>query len=77
MKIEVLGTGCAKCTKLYEAVENAAKEAGVEYTLTKVQDIKDIIAMGVSTTPALVIDGKLVHAGSVPTAEKLKELLSK
>ena len=77
MKIEVLGTGCAKCTKLYEAVENAAKAAGAEYTLTKVQDIKDIVAMGVSTTPALVIDGKLVHAGSVPTAEKLKELLSK
>ena len=77
MKIEVLGTGCAKCTKLYEAVENAAKTAGVEYTLTKVQDIKDIVTMGVSTTPALVIDGKLVHAGSVPTAEKLKELLSK
>ena len=77
MKIEILGTGCAKCKKLYEVVDKTAKEMGLDYTMSKVENIKDIVAMGVALTPALAIDGKVVHAGSIPTEEKLKELLGK
>lgn len=77
MKIEILGTGCPKCKKLYEVVDKTAKDLGLDYTMSKVQDIKDIVNMGVAMTPALVIDGKVVHTGGIPAEEKLKELLSK
>lgn len=75
-KIEILGTGCAKCKKLYETVDATAKEMSLDYTISKVQDIKDIVAMGATMTPALAIDGKVVHGGSIPAPEKLKALLA-
>lgn len=77
MKIEILGTGCAKCKKLYEVVDKTAKDMGLGYSMSKVENIKDIINMGAAMTPALAIDGKVVHAGNIPTEEKLKELLGK
>lgn len=77
MKIEVLGTGCQKCKALYEAAENTAKDLGLDYTISKVEDIKDIVNMGATLTPALAIDGKIVHAGGIPSEEKMKELLRK
>jgi small redox-active disulfide protein 2 len=75
MLIQVLGTGCAKCTKLAEQTIEAAKEAGVDYTLEKVTDISKIVALGVMTTPALVIDGKLKCSGNVPSVEQLEKML--
>lgn len=77
VKIEILGTGCQKCKALYEAVENTAKDLGLDYTISKVEDIKDIVNMGAILTPALAINGKIVHAGGMPSEEKLKELLGK
>ena len=58
-KIQILGTGCPKCKSLAENAETAAKELGIEYTLEKVTDIKEIMKFGVMMTPALVIDGRL------------------
>ncbi len=75
MLIQVLGTGCAKCTKLAAHADEAAKKAGVDYTLEKVTDITKIIEMGVMTTPALVVDGKLKCSGSVPSVDQIVTML--
>ncbi len=72
----ILGAGCAKCSKLYEAAEQAAKEAGVPYQMNKVTDLKQIMALGVMATPALVIDGNLKVAGRVPSVEEIKRMLA-
>ena len=75
-KIQVLGPGCPKCTRLAEAAEAAAKAAGVEYTLEKVTDINRITGFGVMMTPALVVDGEVKTVGKVPSAEEIKALLA-
>ena len=75
MLIQVLGTGCAKCKKIAEQAEDAAKKMGIDFTLQKVTDINMIIAMGVMTTPALVVDGKLKCAGNVPSVEQTVKML--
>lgn len=77
MKIQILGTGCAKCKKMTEVAEKAATDLGIDYEIEKVTEIVDIMQFGVMSTPGLVIDGKVVVAGKVPTEEKMKELLSK
>ncbi len=75
MKIEVLGTGCAKCSKLEENVMRAADEVGNDYVLTKISDLKEIMNYGVAVTPALVVDGAVKSSGVVPSVEELKEIL--
>lgn len=75
-KIQVLGTGCPKCTKLAEHADAAAKELGIEYSLEKVTQINDIMQMGVMVTPALAIDGVVKVAGKVPSINEIKGLLS-
>ncbi|HLP77308.1 MAG TPA: thioredoxin family protein [Candidatus Paceibacterota bacterium] len=75
MKIQILGTGCAKCNALAMATEKAAQSLGIQYELEKVTDLKQIMSFGVMTTPALVVDGKVKVAGKVPSVEDLKKLL--
>jgi small redox-active disulfide protein 2 len=75
-KIQVLGPGCAKCKLLYEHVDRAAKELGLEYEIEKVTDIEAIMGYGVMSTPALVVNGQVKLAGRVPSAEQLKAVLS-
>ena len=72
----ILGTGCAKCGKLYAVVEQAAKDLGIPYAINKVTDLKQIMALGVMVTPALVVDGSLKIAGRVPSADEVKKLLA-
>jgi small redox-active disulfide protein 2 len=72
----ILGAGCGKCGKLYEVTEQAAKELGVPYEITKVTDLKQMIALQVMVTPALVVDGSLKVAGRVPSVEEIKALLA-
>jgi small redox-active disulfide protein 2 len=74
MKIQILGTGCPKCTALAENAETAAKEAGIEYELEKVTEINEIMKFGVMMTPALVIDGDVKVVGKVPSPEDIKEM---
>lgn len=69
MKIEVLGSGCAKCRATVEVIERVARERGVEIALTKVEDMRAIVGYGVMSTPAVVVDGKIVHSGGVPSGE--------
>ncbi len=73
MKIEVLGMGCANCNKLYQNAVEAVKLSGKELEVTKVEDIKKIVAYGVLSTPALVIDGVVKVTGKVPKVEEIKE----
>ena len=74
-KIEVLGTGCPKCNKLAQAAEEAAREAGIPYSLKKVTDIQEIIGYGVAMTPALVVNGEVKSMGNIPSKEQLMEFL--
>ena len=74
-KIQILGTGCPKCKALAQNAETAAKELGLEYTLEKVTDIKEIMKFGVMMTPALVIDGQVKTAGKLLNIQEIKEML--
>lgn len=71
MEIKVLGPGCAKCKKLYDVTVEAAREAGVEATVTKVEQLEQIAAHGIAFTPGLVIDGQVVASGKVPRAAQI------
>ena len=70
-EIKILGTGCPKCIKLAELADQAAVELGIEYELEKVTDINDIISYGVMLTPALVVDGDVKIAGSLPSIDQI------
>ena len=73
--IKILGAGCAKCNKLTENTEAAAKELGLEYEVEKITDMMRFAEFGVMITPALVVDGEVKAAGSIPKPEALKALL--
>ncbi len=75
MKIEVLGTGCAKCKRLYANLQEAVKDLGVEADVIKVDSIDEIVERGVMSTPALFINGTLKLAGRVPTVDELKKIM--
>jgi small redox-active disulfide protein 2 len=76
MDIKVLGTGCANCKTTLKLIEEVAAEKGVGVQLEKVEDIQAIMGYGVMSTPGVVIDGKVVHAGGVPSREKIAQWLS-
>ena len=75
MKIEVLGSGCAKCAQLYDNIRKALDLAGKQAEVVKVQDIPTIMKYGVMSTPALVIDGKVKFSGKVPSPEELRKII--
>lgn len=75
MKIEVLGTGCAKCKALYENVRKALEESGTSAELVKVEDIPSIMKYGVMSTPALVIDGQVKFSGKTSSVAEIRGLL--
>jgi small redox-active disulfide protein 2 len=76
MQLLVLGTGCAKCAKLYDLTAQAAQELGLEHELQKVTDLKQILALRVMLTPALAVNGSVKLSGKVPSLEELKGILS-
>ena len=69
--IQVLGTGCANCKTTLKLIEEVAAEKGVAIQLEKVEDLRAIMGYGVMSTPGVVIDGKVVHAGGVPGRDKV------
>lgn len=75
-KLQILGTGCAKCEKLANLTDTAAKELGMNYELVKVKDLNDIASFGVMMTPALAVDGEVKVVGKVPDLESIKKLIS-
>jgi small redox-active disulfide protein 2 len=74
-KIQVLGTGCAKCEKLAEHTKQAAENLGLNFQIEKITDINKIMSFGVMTTPGLAVDGKVLVAGKVPGVTDLEKLL--
>ena len=75
-KILILGTGCMKCEKLYEMVNQAVRELGVEYEVEKITDLNKITEYGIALTPALVVDGEVKLAGKLPTnVEEIKRYI--
>ncbi len=77
MEIKVLGTGCAKCKTLEKHTKEAVEQLELDADVIKVEDIAEIMQLGVMTTPALLIDGKVVVKGKVPSVKDITELLSK
>ena len=69
---KVLGSGCSKCMATAKLIEDIAKAKGVEVTVEKVTDLTQMLGYGVMSTPGVVIDGKVVHAGGVPARSKVE-----
>ncbi|WP_374680761.1 thioredoxin family protein [Accumulibacter sp.] len=75
-EIEVLGTGCAKCKNTIALIEQVAEAAGVAVNIKKIEELRDITNYGVMSTPAVVLDGKVVHTGGIPSRDKIEQWLS-
>lgn len=75
MIIKILGSGCSNCKKLEANAKEAVKELGIEATIEKVEDFKEIMAYGVMKTPALVVDEKVKVMGRIPKVEDIKKYL--
>ena len=75
-KIQILGPGCPNCERLAGLTDRVARELGIEFELHKVTDITEIVQFGVMATPGLVVDGKVLVSGRVPSEAEVKELLS-
>lgn len=76
MKIQVLGTGCPRCRKTYENVEQAVKDLGVSADLEKVESLKDIMSFDIMVTPAVAIDGEVKVSGKVPSVDDIKAYIT-
>jgi small redox-active disulfide protein 2 len=76
MDIKVLGTGCANCKTTIALIDQIAQAKGVTVKLKKVEELRDIMGYGVMSTPGVVINGKVVHAGGVPSRDKIEQWLS-
>ena len=77
MNIKILGSGCTNCKNLEKATINAVSELGLNATISKVEDIQQIMGYGIMRTPALVVDEKVLVYGRVPSVNEIKELLQK
>ena len=76
MEIKILGTGCPKCKALERITRDVIAENGIDATVSKVEEIMDIVKFGVMMTPVLVVDGKVVLKGRVPSKEEVKQILT-
>jgi small redox-active disulfide protein 2 len=74
--IKVLGSGCKNCETTANLIKIAATQANVEIELEKITDIAEIMSFGVMSTPGVVVDGKVVHAGGLPGPDQVRQWLS-
>ena len=77
MEIKILGSGCAKCKTLEKLTREVVTQNGIDATIIKVEDIREIMKFGVMTTPALVVDGKVEIKGRIPSTDEIKQILIK
>ena len=75
MKIQVLGSGCSNCKKFYDLTVRAVKEMNLDTKVEYITDIQQIIDKGVMSTPVLVVNDEIVSAGSIPSVDKIKNLI--
>jgi len=76
MKIEVVGPGCGRCIATEKNVKEAVKQLGIQAEITKVTDVAEFGKKGVMFTPGVIVDGKVVISGKIPTVDELKEIIS-
>lgn len=74
-RIEVLGPGCARCHETHRVVRHVVEQAGIDCVVQKNESIDRMVELGVLRTPAVVVDGRVVHQGSIPKSEELRRLL--
>lgn len=77
MEIKILGTGCPKCKNLEKLTREVVAQNGIDATVTKVEDIYQIMKYGVMTTPALVVNEKVEIKGRIPSADEIKQVLTR
>lgn len=77
MDIKILGPGCPRCKSLEKLTREVVEQNGIDATITKIDDIMEIMKYGVMTTPALVVNGKVEIKGRVPTSDEIKQLLNR
>jgi len=77
MVIKILGSGCPKCKTLEKMTREVVEQNGIEATIVKVEDIMEIMKYGIMTTPAIVVDEKVTIKGRIPTAEEIKNVLTR
>jgi small redox-active disulfide protein 2 len=77
MEIKVCGPGCAKCTEAEQIVKDAVAETGIKASIVKVTDFQEMAMLGVLSTPAIVIDGKIKCVGKVPTKNEISEWIQR
>jgi len=75
MKIEILGSGCAKCRALEERAKEAVKKTGIDASVEHIFDLDKIIQRGAFSTPALSVDGKIVFSGGLPSVDELIKII--
>ncbi len=75
-KVQILGSGCTKCNQLVEETKKAATSLGIEIELEKVTDFTEIMKFGVTSTPAFVVDGKVIFSGKTMKAKELEKILN-
>ena len=75
MKIEIFGTGCPKCKRLFQNTEEAAKDLNLEAEIAKVEDIQKIMNAGIMMTPAFAVDGEVKSAGKVLSVDEIKKII--
>jgi small redox-active disulfide protein 2 len=75
MKIEIFGTGCPKCKKLFQNAEEAVKDLNINAEIIKVESIQEIINAGLMMTPALAVDGEVKATGKVLSVDEIKRIL--
>jgi len=76
MKIQVAGPGCPRCKTTEQNVINACAELGLAADISHIYDVREFASLGVRLTPAVIVDGRVVVSGKVPTVEELKKLFS-
>jgi small redox-active disulfide protein 2 len=75
MKLEILGSGCTKCKRLYDNVLEAVKKAGIQAEVIKIEDMSEIVSRGILMTPSLFMDGEEIFSGRVPSVNEIIEVV--
>ena len=76
MEIKILGTGCPRCKTLEDITRKVVKDNDIEASITKVEDIVEIMKYNIMTTPALVVNGKVVSKGRIPSVDEIRQFLT-
>ena len=75
MKVQILGTGCPRCVRTEQNVRRAAENLGIDAEIEKITDVNEIVDYGITSTPAVVVDGEVKFSGEIPSVEEIEKVL--